>query len=413
MSNHLSYDQRQRLRSELCQYNNAELTFMNRLIDLRNISKEIKHAGDNLNSRCPIFPEQWTTAKKIIAEFIKGNRVVLLNSPLQSGKFAIKMALLSLSIDKLELDLETAYLITGYSSTDWIDQAKRRVPEKFRKNIYHRDSLKYIDQDIRKNSLILIDEAHVAARPGQALEKLFVNNNLHNEQFLIDNNIRIVFVSATPNGLISDISQYNNHAIINGIAGKGYIGPKELLDMGHVFQCFDLKNANEEQMNHLSKFIRKFGNKYHIFRTDERGEAKLKEKFGDYRFVKYDQNHKMDIFERFKSAPEILTFVIVKEMLRASVTIPKKHIGVMFDRHTVWDPDNGAVVQSLIGRMSGYDYNGTSVIYADIESIKRYHKVNETDFEHGKWKSLTNHIGCEGLLNDPGMTFLKVVIPTI
>jgi len=77
-------------------------------------------------------------------------------------------------------------------------------------------------------------------------------------------------------------------------------------------------------------------------------------------------------------------------MLRCAKTLKKKFIGILYDRYSK-NPDDTTINQGLVGRDTGYDNNGISICYTNINSIKRYEQLWESNFEDKtiKWNSKT------------------------
>ena len=79
--------------------------------------------------------------------------------------------------------------------------------------------------------------------------------------------------------------------------------------------------------------------------------------------------------------PSKHTVIFLKEMARCSKTFKKKFIGIWYERYVKSFNDDVAV-QGLAGRATGYDDNGLSIIYTNVESIKRYIDLWENDFSN-------------------------------
>ena len=111
------------------------------------------------------------------------------------------------------------------------------------------------------------------------------------------------------------------------------------------------------------------------------------------KYIDYTQDNKksnIDINEILKVKPTEDTFIFIKERFRCAKTIYKKYIGVLYERISS-KPDDAVIVQSLAGRLCGYDYNGYSICYTNIQSIVRYEKLWESKFldRSIKWNSKT------------------------
>jgi hypothetical protein len=105
--------------------------------------------------------------------------------------------------------------------------------------------------------------------------------------------------------------------------------------------------------------------------------------------------------------PERHTFIFIKEMLRCAKTLKKRYIGILYDRYSK-NPDDTTIIQGLVGRDTGYDNNGISICYTNNDSINRYEKLWQSNFEDKtiKWNSKTTKytngiLSGKNTFNDP------------
>jgi hypothetical protein len=110
-------------------------------------------------------------------------------------------------------------------------------------------------------------------------------------------------------------------------------------------------------------------------------------------FLRYDQENEIDINDLLKKTPRKHTFIFIKEMLRCAKTLDKRHLGVMYERFNT-AADDSSVIQGLVGRLTGYDYNGVSVCYTNVESVLKYERMWKSGFEDKgvEWRSSTTRI---------------------
>ena len=137
---------------------------------------------------------------------------------------------------------------------------------------------------------------------------------------------------------------------------------------------------------------------YHIIRTKNGKEQDLtienfKKIFNidTYDFITYDRESEIeDINKTLVVEPIMHTFIFIKEMLRCAKTLKKKYIGILYDRYSK-NPDDTTIIQGLVGRDTGYDNNGMSICYTNINSIERYEELWKSEFENKniKWNSKT------------------------
>ena len=101
------------------------------------------------------------------------------------------------------LSVDNIYIITGYSSVEWNEQTKHRLPDCLANKVFHRSDLNTMFTDEVKNKskvLIIMDEIKTASMKEQSVYKSFRESNLLEKQQLYERDIKIVELSATPNG---------------------------------------------------------------------------------------------------------------------------------------------------------------------------------------------------------------------
>jgi hypothetical protein len=128
-----------------------------------------------------------------------------------------------------------------------------------------------------------------------------------------------------------------------------------------------------------------------------------------YDFVKYDGENVLNINKLIEVKPSKHTFIFIKEMLRCAKTLEcKDYLGVLYDRYSS-SVDDTAIIQGLVGRLTGYKDNGVSICYTNIGSIERYEALWNSKFSDKTlpWFSKTTKykdgvIVPSGTFNDPG-----------
>ena len=282
-----------------------------------------------------------------------------------------------------------------------------------KKRIYHRNDWQKFVEDIKgkQNCLIFIDEIQLAARDYQTMSKAWEDCGFYDKDFLLKNDIKFVEFSATPDGTVFDHLDWGKHGKkIDMQPGDNYTSLFDLKEMGKLKQFEDLSCYNKKtkktdtktaikNIMKIKKEIDSFDDfNYHIVRINK-GKMGLEKQhfkmvFGENcKYIDYTQDNKksnIDINEILKVKPTEDTFIFIKERFRCAKTIYKKYIGVLYERISS-KPDDAVIVQSLAGRLCGYDYNGYSICYTNIQSIVRYEKLWESKFldRSIKWNSKT------------------------
>ena len=352
----------------------------------------------------------------------------------QSGKTGTMIGLIKNYLNDTTnlIPIENIYIITGLSSREWVEQTKNRMPKSIQERVFHRDNLtnKFVD-DIKKkkNVLIIIDEIQIAAKENQTLYKAFSKAGFYNKQNLLKNDIKIIEFTATPDGTIYDLMNWGENALkIRMEPGYGYTSCFDLKNNGRIFQYKDLcgydkktGKVNKEDISDNITELRDLINMYeeplyHIIRTPNGNMADIvinnfEEFIGeDIQYRTYDKESDIeDINKILNSKPDKHTYIFIKEKLRCAKTLIKTYLGVLYERYTK-SPDDAVVIQGLIGRGTGYDDNGKSIYFTNIQSIKKYEKLWNSNFEDKrvKWRSKTtkrrnNLLHSKGTYNNPSL----------
>jgi hypothetical protein len=272
-----------------------------------------------------------------IVSAIQRHHTVLAYAHTQCGKTGSMLATIHLS----KIPLNRVFLITGLSSIDWLVQTKKRIPIK---NIFHRNTLHLFMKSVAKveNPLVIIDESHIASKPGQIIHKIISS---------ID--AQYVLVSATP-----DWKRFD--PLPEGVAIRVMADPPKYVSVNHfadndqLFQCKNLANHPDaiENIKEIIPFLNEPA--YHIIRTarNELHEMTInnfKSVFGTkYTFLS------MPDLKILLSKPLCHTFIFIKDTLRCAVTIPKSYIGVLYERFTNY-PIRSSIIQGLLGRATGFE----------------------------------------------------------
>lgn len=335
---------------------------------------------------------QRKAANDIISEFTQDRNTLLVAAvgKTQSGKTGVMYSLImeatNTSIDGY-VPVTNVFVITGLSSNEWKEQTKTRLPEVLRENVFHRSELnKGFVKKIKgkKNILIIVDEIQIASQLKQSLHKSF--SDILETKYMIENDIKIVEFSATPNGTYGNLEYWEGHyKTVKIQPGLGYVGHKELYEQGRMFQCQDLTVQGHVEKLH-EKIQETFDSpKYHIIRTkvgdgqDECVEVFKRVAGEGFNYLYHDSENLESIDNILDKEPEKHTIIFLKEMARCAKTFKKKFIGVWYERYVKSFNDDVAV-QGLAGRATGYDDNGVSIVYTNLESMKRFIDLWEKDF---------------------------------
>lgn len=369
-----------------------------------------------LTGKSIIHENQDIIGSTIATKFINRKIInIMIVAKTQSGKTGSMCATIKhyLQDSTNLIPIENIYIITGLSSIEWKEQTKERMPESIQNRIFHRSELPntFVEEiKTKTNILIIMDEIQVAAKKNQTIYKSFEAAGLFSKQLLYKNDVKIIEYTATPDGTIYDIMKWGDSSEkILADPGEGYIGAYELFRQNRVKQYKDLCGDATStiitpeilgNINEIKIDIDRYDiPRYHIIRTKTGSEqvkciSNFKVVFSNtnlYEYIKYDRESDVeDINKTLKVQPNKHTFIFIKEMLRCAKTLKKQYLGVLYDRYTD-NPDDATIIQGLIGRCTGYDDNGVSIIYTNIGSVERYEKLWRSKFDDKstEWNSKT------------------------
>lgn len=342
-----------------------------------------------------VFENQLDFGNTIAQAFADDNQLLyfLAFALTQSGKTGSMLSTIHhfLNNPLLTIPLDNIFIITGISSKDWVSQTKERFPSSMHHRIYHRNDLIRFFMDIsdRTDILVILDEVHIASKHDQTISSIFKHLHFDDVHYLLQNNIKFVFFTATPNNL--NFFSTNPHASFAKMTPpKEYTSIFDLILKDRVFMYKDLCGFNSDQkpirenVSELKDFILKRFDVplYHIIRTHN----SHKQNITHYHFSKvWGKNAKIivdsesvDINSILSNPPEVHTFIFIKERLRCAKTIEKRYIGVLYERLTK-TPNMNSIVQGLAGRATGYDTGERLVVFTDLNCVLKYYDLWENE----------------------------------
>jgi hypothetical protein len=200
-----------------------------------------------------MFPNQVLFGKHIAKAFENNNvRSILAVAMTQSGKTGSMLSVME------HVPHEHAFLITGLSSVEWVEQTKLRFPPHFQNSIFHRNQLPTFVKKVKNlhNVLIIIDENQVAFQPGQTIHKSFVEAQLMDPNDLVQKNVRIVHFTATPPNT-DDFIRSDNMDVVLMNPDSSYVSAFQLLEQGRILEYKDICGIDSQLME-IKESIKKF-----------------------------------------------------------------------------------------------------------------------------------------------------------
>lgn len=369
----------------------------------------------------------------------------------QAGKTGCMVATIEkLLLSDINVDPAKIFVVTGLSDKEWVTQTKCRLPFLENENVIHRGQFRrsiHLLENL-ENAVIFIDECQTACKEDMSVDKLLRESGLKNLEYLKDHNINIVELSATPNSTLNDIELWKTCSkTIVMEPGQHYKGHSALLERDRIFQACDLfiaedpegglsydeKNERIQLIEPAYEAIRNLRDmiaakytdpRFHIIRTPNGTKSdtvfrRVERIFGDTCVFKKCYNGEDQLIVQLHKIPTKHTFLFIKEKARCAVTFPHKHqIGALYERIPK-NPMDDVIVQGLAGRACGYDVDDKTIVFTEIESIRRYIVMAKSgfserdDFTFTGYKShKKSHIHPTKYRNAKGETHLEVLQDT-
>ena len=335
------------------------------------INKENHLAGDVKCGAEYIYKNQKEDAQNIVDLFYKSeiNAVsVLKRTKLGMDGLMIETSKLFATHpdDNFALHRENIFIITGMSNIMWEKDMVEKIPNCFKKNVYHHGKLEKLKKKIQniKNALFIIDEIDTGDKRHQRLHTILQETGLLDLSFMKKNNIKFIFVSATSINQIRELSNWGkSHSIYSMTVPENYIGHNEFLERDIIQEYYLIDSLESSKKWIKTDIIDNYGTDYriHIIRTDDTNKGYLRtvcmENGIDYKNHSCDERIDSDELNKlFASTLEKHVVIAIKGLYRRANYIPnewKMKIGATHERFTV-KCDTSVQIQGLPGRMTGY-----------------------------------------------------------
>jgi hypothetical protein len=343
-----------------------------------------------------ITPYQFEKAKEIYNNFKdKDNkRLSLIVAETQMGKTGIMQALTREFIENDNIEPNNILILTGLSSCEWVRQTQDRFIDMIKPNIFHRNTIEKFQNKLKDtpNLLIFLDEVHIATELKNNMGKIFKSCGLLNINNLVERNIKIIQISATPDAILSELYKWDetNYNISIIKSPDDYIGIEKLLNNGQIFEyktLLELNNVKEIKTLIESKYGNNF--KYHLIRVQTNAKDNkitidnINKIFNnDNYYIKHfctKDNVALKEFDDLNenyldNKPNRHTIIVIKEKVRCSYTINKTHIGILYERKALKEQNEMTIIQGFLGRACGYYDNSDRniIIFTNIEIINNY-----------------------------------------
>ena len=352
----------------------------------------------------PIYPEQMLCALMAFIWLYAGpskRMWVHVAAEMQAGKSGVMAALIRMvysNIEKLGVAPHKVFLLTGMSDNAWVKQTKNRLPEVFRRNVWHnaqlgkvRAALKMLhERDDLRNLLFLVDESQIASGSSNCMSNhvyAYLRSLCPVSEWTA-RGIRFVTVSATDPAKVLEIDGESSRTV--RLFTTDQYQSVETLNLSGRIRYLETTGEvhTEEGMMSLHADVNSFsGPRYHLIRPrpskHEAVKASLLATFPGCTIVEWDSKRKQrkqddastaesdmdDINDLLKKEPVVHTFVLLKNMFYAAKTMHDKYVGVAYDRLSIKDETN---LQGLLGRLCGYKKSTDTVVYTSKATVERW-----------------------------------------
>jgi len=292
------------------------------------------------------------------------------------------------------ININNIFVITGYSSKEWITDMKKNLKIIKSDNVFHRDTIKNLKNIIIKdykrllNAVLFIDEARLVVEPGMTIDKFFKELGLEPE-IISRYNIKIFYIDATLDSHNISLKDLDNvsEIVFQMEPGENYIGVNHSMD-------YWLKKIGKYNLKHdigfnkIFKRIKKLkimSKNKHLFRiTDSKTRNKFIRKINELGYTYYLVDSSKDSHqwgehsfdEELSKVKENVSIYILKDMYRCSKRFRlNEYIGIIYEQDTTSDT---ITTQGLIARFFGY--------YPDLTNIKPFMICNLDHFKNQKYE---------------------------
>jgi hypothetical protein len=374
-------------------------------------NRRLHIGGDPKATSEYIYPNQSEDATVIMNMFYNSNiRVIVVQKKTKVGADGFMIELLRLATthndDDFIVNLENVRIITGMSNSSWQSDMIEKAPTVFKDKIYHHGQLSNADLSNMKDSLIIIDEIDTGDKEHQRLHRLLDESRLLDVKHLEDNNIRFVFISATPIRQLYEMFQWGHlHARYTMTIPENYIGHKEFTERGILQEFYPLTTKESAEQWIQEDIIDNYGDDYrvHIVRLNSKGKT------NNEVIIRKACTRNGVVFKIHTSAERLsndeinelfeqpLRYHIVLGVIgfyRRANLIPNKYklrIGATHELYTK-SVDVNVQIQGLPGRMTGYwkdvieAGHKTGPYRTSIKAIQDYEASYEEPFGANSYK---------------------------
>ena len=316
-----------------------------------------------------IFENQKNDSTRVVHGFYKDNiRVASIEKLTKVGAdgviIEIAVQMTTHHDNNFIINHENVRIITGMSNLKWQTEMKDKAPNCFKNKIFHHGQLHNANLNNLQDGLLIFDETDAGDKPMQRLDTLLKNAGILDINYIINHNIRIVFISATMIKELGELYKWGVlHCSYKMTIPSNYIGHDTFLAIEIIQEFYSMEKSEDAQKWIQEDILDNYENDFrvHIARVNLKSRNSLQNAcirmnitFRDH--TSTDRLSKDDEKELFIDPLRNHTVIAVKGLLRRADLIPnawKLRIGATHELHTK-KVDNNVQAQGLPGRLSGY-----------------------------------------------------------
>jgi hypothetical protein len=298
-------------------------------------------------------------------------------------------------------------ILTGMSNISWEEQMIEKCPLFLKDKIFHHGKLNKSKKNLRKmkNAVIFIDEYDTATGEGQQLHNLLKDENLLDVDFLTENNIIFIFISATFLKQLYTLYKWGDlHINYVMTVPPNYIGHGDFFELEMAKEWYSLNNQNNCEKWIKEDIIENYGNDFrihvvasslttvnHIIKACNNNNI-------DFRNHNSDDRIPLNELSELFNTPLKKHFVLIlKKFYSRADFIPNKwklKIGASMALFVPGKINVNNLIQAFIGRMCGYWKNEfiendhkTGPHRTSMEAIKNYEQTIINPFGNNSYSA--------------------------
>lgn len=186
----------------------------------------------------------------------------------------------------------------------------------------------------------------------------------------------LLSVSATPFSELSDQHHMSQGKfVVRLIPSEQYLSVKKMMENG---QIRSMKNPSKE----FGAILASVRDGYGLVRASEKKQKEMAEMAtrAGFSVIQCDMKNKFDLNQTLKVRPDTKTIIFLKGMFRMGKQVVKTHIRFVMETSC---GKTDTLLQSLLGRMCGYDSRPDIHVYIKnlpLEELEKYNQLHEGIF---------------------------------